>query len=186
MPSRTAGAAYELLIRLGRLMDQHSRAGAGQLLPVQATALIFLARANRYSDSPAAVADYLCTTKGTASQTLRVLEDKKLIRRQNDPDDGRRVHLQLTAKGKRQVQTLVETSAIVEAIEPRAYILEAELRGLLTRLQQDNGHRLFGVCRGCRHLRGSSKSGWTCGLTNEPLLEAETDKLCREHKPASS
>jgi predicted transcriptional regulator len=63
--------AAHLIDRLERL----TRAGEGLgLNPAQWEALRFLARANRFSRSPAAVADYLASTRGTVSQTLIALE----------------------------------------------------------------------------------------------------------------
>lgn len=50
------------------------------LNPAQYNALSYLALANKYSRSPSHVADYLCTIRGTASQTLKSLEQKGFIR----------------------------------------------------------------------------------------------------------
>ena len=60
------------LERLTRLM----RAGEheGGLNPAQWEALRYLARANRFSRTPAALADFLGTTRGTVSQTVIALE----------------------------------------------------------------------------------------------------------------
>ena len=65
-------------VRIADLIDRVSRAVqrlqyTGGLNPAQWVALRYIAQANRYSRSPSAVAEYLGTTKGTASQTLKAL-----------------------------------------------------------------------------------------------------------------
>ena len=55
------------------------KAGADEALqPVHLQALIYLARANRYSNTPQALAEYLGLTKGTVSQTLLLLDRQGL------------------------------------------------------------------------------------------------------------
>ena len=63
-----------LMDRLSRAMQRAQYAGG--LNPAQWEALRYIARANRYSRSPSAVAEYLGATKGTVSQTLKALEHK--------------------------------------------------------------------------------------------------------------
>ena len=70
------------------------------LQPVQFEALNYLAHCNRYSDTPMAVTEYLGQTKGTVSQTLKVLENKGLIVKIGDDKDKRVSHLKLTEAGK--------------------------------------------------------------------------------------
>ena len=75
----------DLLDRLARLHLASRRDDA--LNPAQAAALDYLARANRFSRMPSAVADYLAATRGTVSQTLKALAAKGLIVEQADPAD---------------------------------------------------------------------------------------------------
>ena len=78
-----------ILDRLGRLL--HYRQFAAGLNPAQWEALRFIDRANHYSRNPGALAEYLGTTKGTASQTVAALVRKGYLRRVGDKLD-RRVH----------------------------------------------------------------------------------------------
>jgi DNA-binding MarR family transcriptional regulator len=66
----------ELVERLGNLMRASCarRAPTETLQPVHLQALIYLTKANRYSNTPQALADYLGLTKGTVSQTLLILD----------------------------------------------------------------------------------------------------------------
>src|SRR5690554_832212 len=98
--------ALELIERLAHLLHAETRriAAAHGLAPVHVEALGYLARCNRYSDTPGAVTEYLGLTKGTVSQTLALLESRGLVRKRPDSRDGRRVHLELTGSGRRLLQ----------------------------------------------------------------------------------
>src|ERR1700758_2632729 len=92
----------ELVERLGNLMRTELRKSGSDegLQPVHVQALIYLSRANRYSNTPQALAEYLGLTKGTVSQTLLVLDRRGLIERYQDDVDRRVVRLRLSAAGK--------------------------------------------------------------------------------------
>ena len=85
----------ELVERLGNLLRaEFRRAGADeQLQPVHVHALVYLTRANRYSNTPQAMAEYLGLTKGTMSQSLLLLDRRGLIERYQDDLDRRVVRL---------------------------------------------------------------------------------------------
>lgn len=184
----TAQRLHELLERLGNLLRSEARSAGGEpgLQPVQAQALGYLARCNRYSDSPAAVAEFLGLTKGTVSQTLAVLQERGLVLAKDDPDDGRRVRLQLTAKGRRLAERL-PSPLLEEAMQsvPRGGELVEQLEALLVAMQRARGGRTFGVCRTCRHFR-QGVGAPVCGLTGEGLVAEQTTKVCREHEVAGS
>ena len=88
---------HDLVDRLYRL----NAAGdwADTLNPTQRMALAYLARANRFSRCPSHVAEYMALTRGTASQTLKALVRKKLIRSQRSSKDGRSISYQVTEQG---------------------------------------------------------------------------------------
>src|SRR5258708_13661518 len=71
----------ELVERLGNLMRTELRKSGGDeaLQPVHLQALIYLSKANRYSNTPQPLAEYLGLTKGTVSQTLLLLDRRGLI-----------------------------------------------------------------------------------------------------------
>ena len=71
---------FNIIERLANVLRQEVRA-EGQSLglqPVQQEALYYLSICNRYSDTTLAVTEYLGLTKGTVSQSLKVLENKTL------------------------------------------------------------------------------------------------------------
>lgn len=175
---------YELLERIGNLIRAEERRLGDALQPVQVHTLAYLGRCNRYSDSPAAVTEYLGVTKGTASQTLKTLRGRGMVSAKPDPDDGRRVHLRLTAKGRRAVDASLPVELLADALEDVTGDhddLERGLTQLLAGLQRAHGGRAFGVCATCRHFTIQPAGETLCGLTHESLSCDDATKLCREH-----
>ena len=178
---------YTLIERIGNLLRNELRtAGAPcELEPVHWQALDYLGRANAYSNTPIAVADYLGLTKGNVSQRLIALERAGFIKRSPDTKDGRVSHLALTAKGRALLSAQVPPTTWREALGvlPRDTqdTLEQGLSELLRALQRSRNSRSFGVCHTCRLFQREGKQ-FRCGLTHEPLAEEQTRKICREHE----
>lgn len=105
----SAIALYDYLERLTSLMRAWSREQplVAELQPVQLSALHYLARCNRYSDTPLGVTEYLGLTKGTVSQSLKVLEGRGLISKLPDARDRRSVHLRLTDAGRALIEAVI-------------------------------------------------------------------------------
>lgn len=178
----TESRVHELLERLGHLIRAEQRRIGAELglQPIHLQVVSYLSRCNRYSDTPMAVTEYLGPTKGTISQTLLLLERKGLLQRQPDEKDRRRVHLALTDEG-RAVAREIASGSLAALPASQAGRLETGLEDLLRRTQKARGSRTFGVCGSCGHLL-RERSRYRCGLTGEPLVAAETAKICREHE----
>lgn len=176
----------DLAERLGNLAEARLKAVAGPhgLQPVHARILLYLAAANRYSNTPQAVAEYLGLTKGTVSQSLILLEEKGYLRRTADAHDRRIVRLAPTPLGDDLIRDVEQHGAGGFAVAARDLPdgLLVGLTRLLRRLQELEGRRSFGVCRSCRHHRLEGRGRWRCGLTGEPLKAAERQRICREHE----
>ena len=178
---------YEHLERIANLLRTDTRkSGIDKgLQPVQLEALHYLDCCNRYSNTPASVADYLGLTKGTVSQTLGVLESAGLIDKRPDEKDRRVVHLVLTEKGKTTLDATIPPQVLVNALERVAQsdqqiVLDA-LNRILRSLQVANRLKSFGECQTCRHHRIEEGQGRRCGLTGEVLQAEDIVKICREH-----
>lgn len=169
--------------RLAALFHQLVREDAARhgLLPVHLQVLSYLAQANRYSDLPIAVADYLGITRGTVSQTLAVLERKGLIIKTPDDNHGKRIHLTLTAAGESVLKASwpqrLDEALVAAGGNPEAF--GNDLRRVLMVLQRLNGNQAFGQCRQCAHFLGDD-AGARCGLTGEALAVEQTIRICRE------
>lgn len=180
-----------ILDRLGRLL--HYRQFAAGLNPAQWEALRFIARANRFSRNPGALAEYLGTTKGTASQTLIALEDKGLIARHRGTKDRRQVLLQLTDSGYAALarDPVFEIAAAAERIEGiDLAALTSGLSALFLELRRPSEHPTFGTCGQCVHLgsneRQADPSGpHCCRLRQGALSLDDLDKICVDYAGAS-
>lgn len=185
-----SGKIAALIERLGNLLRAEERSSGAGLQSVHREILGYLSVCNRYSDTPAGVTEFVGATKGTTSQSIGVLERKGYLKKRPDRADGRVVHLELTARGRRLAGDRVppaEFDAALGAMRPADRdSLSRLLTGLLSGLQRQNSGRMFGVCHTCRHFRVDALPGsHQCGLTLEPLTDDESVKICREHEPAA-
>jgi len=185
-------AAAALLLRL-------SRAGLGEgfveaLTSAQWMALRYFSRANRFSRTVSAFAEYHATTRGTASQTVKRLIKQGYFARVLSDTDRRSARVDLTDKAK-----VILARDPFEEVVASAAALPAHLRGQLVRaLERMLGHVArqrnrpsFGVCACCTHLRGEESCGshpwpYHCGLLNEPLSAEETEQICISFKPGKT
>lgn len=180
---------HSLLERIGTLLRAEARSLEREqgLQAVHLRILAYVDACNRYSDTPSAVTEYLGVTKGTASQSIARLEEKGLIRKSPDPDDGRVVRLAVTKKGSALLDRTVPGQTFMRAARRMSAVdrlrLTGLLRGFLRNLQTAHGSRSFGVCRTCCFHVKEGRRSYRCGLTNEPLSHEEVDLLCREHEP---
>lgn len=179
---------YELLERLSNLLraEERSTGLPDGLQPVHLQALAYLARCNRYSNTPAGVTEYLGLTKGTVSQTLNLLEARGWVVKSPSLTDKRVVHLQLTPEGRQRLQALwppAQVDAALQWLSPAQQLqLHTALADLLRALQQSQEGRSFGVCHSCRHFQREGPGQFRCGLTQEPLSTDDSQLICREHQ----
>ena len=176
----------QLIERLSGLLRGDVRALLSDegLQPVQLEALAYLARANRYSDTPKGVTEYLGQTKGTVSQTLKVLESRELLVKVPDIEDRRVTHLRLTVQGRALLSRARPAPLMQAATEKMAnqdlVVLAEQLTELLKAMQQANHSRSFDQCSGCKYNAPIAGGGYWCNLTQESLSTAEVKLICRE------
>ena len=182
---------FDLIERISALLRSDTRRHAmpNDLQPVHLQVLDYLQRANRFSNTPLAVGEYLGLTKGNMSQRINVLEHLDFIRKEADEHDGRVVHLHLTSTGKRLLQQSYpptswrDLASVTSSASNK--ILETVLNELLLALIQANDFRSFGQCKTCRfHQRRVRQA--RCGLLEVDLDAAQTEKICREHQPIAA
>ena len=177
------------LERLARVL--RAREHEGGLNPAQREALRYLARANRFSDSPGALTRYLGATKGTVSQTVMALERKGYIAKALRAGGRRSLRLTLTDKG-REALSRDPWSDLADAAEQlggktkrRLYRgLEQLLAGELERA----GLASFGTCASCGYFRERGRDGATpgphlCMLFEDGLTQNDAERICVEHLP---
>jgi len=178
----------QLIQRLAVVAQAENRqlAGSAGLQPVHIDVLRYLARCNRYSNTPASIGQFLRSTKGTVSQSVKVLEREKLIGKLSDAKDGRVIRLRLLKKGRDLLDRVEKESAIQAAAEDvgagERLILANSLAALLRRAQRLNGSKTFGVCSSCRFFTRLADGAFQCGITNEPLTVDDSMRICVEHQ----
>ncbi len=179
---------FDLIERMATLIRSEERKKCTELglQPVHFQVLDYLSRCNRYSDTPAALTNFLGMTRGTVSQTLLLLVKKGFIEKTSDTTDRRIVHLSLLAEGHailKQARTsdLFKSAALL--FKEHNFINNEEMfMKALTSLQKANKSQSFGLCKTCQYFTSTSV-GFSCGLTKEPLSQNDSEKICQEHTP---
>ena len=164
----------------------------GGLNPAQWAALRYFARANRFSRTVGAFARYHGTTRGTATQTVKALVDKRFLTRQAVKRDRRSVGLRLTEKANkcllRDPFHDLEHAASALSQDQRS-TLAKWLQTMLERILMQRGRALFGVCPSCVHLRCEAcqaGSEYECELLGEPLKKEDLAAICVNYEPKST
>lgn len=181
---------YELIECMTALIRSEERKRCTELglQAVHFQVLNYLSRCNKYSNTPASVANYLGMTRGTVSQSIIILEKKGLISKETDQKDRRVVHLLLSPLG----QEILQQARPSDLFSSATHILHnvssnqsndaSIFQHALTALQKANQSQSFGVCKTCKNF--SSKDGqFFCKLTQEFLSEADSVQICQEHLP---
>ncbi|MGJ8617564.1 MAG: MarR family winged helix-turn-helix transcriptional regulator [Sulfitobacter sp.] len=172
----------DLITRLARL--DAATAWSGDLNPTQRAVLDYLGRANRFSRSPSHVAEYLGSTRGTVSQSLKSLSQKGYVTERRSTLDKRAISIELTAKGHAIARVDTPLTDVLSATptEENDALLAALSRVLSDMLARNNG-RAFGICKTCKYNNTTSDGGY-CTLLSEPLLPVETTQICFEQESA--
>ena len=189
MPARETA---EFLVQVGQLVQAEGY--DGELSPAQWMALRFFARANQFSRNPSAFAEFQATTRGTASQAIKILEASGYLVRQRSKANGRSVSLRLTSKGKKALardpfEVLVRAVDSLDAKEQTA--MHHALHQVLTTVAASGAHRCFGVCQDCTYLGGeiwcnltaASPSTPECTLLGVPIQPEDASLLCVHFQP---
>ena len=178
---------FNQIERISNLLRAEERKEGGEygLQAVHMETLYYLSKCNRFSDTPASVTEYLQLTKGTVSQSLRVVESKGLIKKQTDACDRRVIHLKITARGKRVLANSMPPSLFSNALEEMPLETKAQLQTALDTLikacQKENNSKSFDVCGSWRYCQPVDDKTHFCGLTKQPLSNDDIQLICREH-----
>jgi DNA-binding MarR family transcriptional regulator len=180
----SARETAELLLQVGRLVQAEGY--DGELSPAQWMALRFFARANPFSRTPSAFAEFQATTRGTATQAIKALE----------ASDGRSVSLRLTSKGKKALardpfEVLVRAVDSLDPTERTA--MRRALHQVLSTLATSGAHRRIGVCQDCTHfgreicsnLPSTGPSAAECLLLGVPIQPEDIGLLCVHFQPVN-
>ena len=181
-------AVAELVEQLGHCAC--SDAFSAGLNPAQWSALRYFERANRFSRTVSAFAAYHGTTRGTASQTVRVLVQKGYLRRLPAMHDQRSFRLDLTELAQQELGSdpFAEFVNAAGTLPPeQCSALARGLRAMLEQVLEKRARRPFGVCTTCEHLgalddQSDGRCGHFCRLQDEALAEQELGRICVDHR----
>jgi len=191
-PQIAGRAAADLVLRL-------SRAALGEgfveaLTSAQWMGLRYFSRANRFSRTVSAFAEFHATTRGTASQTVKGLIKQGYLVRIPSDTDGRSARVDLTDNAK-----VILARDPFEAVVDAAEALPGRLRGqlvkllerMLTHVARQRTRPPFGICASCAHLRRDERRRshpcrYQCGLLNEPLAVEEIEQICISFEPGKT
>lgn len=168
----------DLIERLGRLIAANE--WGDDINPTQWAALSYLAKANRFSRAPSQVADFMSTTRGTVSQTLKALARKGLIDEGRSAKDKRSISYTLTEKGWGFIQNRQNAQDTIIFDDANASQLEGQLEALLRAVLKSRDLRPFGLCKTCRHNQVTDNGSY-CRLLGEVLAVDEVQQICHEH-----
>ncbi|MBL4869975.1 MAG: MarR family transcriptional regulator [Robiginitomaculum sp.] len=178
---------YDYTERLSEVLRVSTRRVGAKygLQPVQIQVLRYLSLCNRFSDTPMGVTEYLGLTKGTVSQTLKVLEKKSYITKRADALDKRLAHLKLTRAGKGLLSDIMPPpsfkAACASLSDEQSAALGGGIEQLLLRFLQTNSMKTFGLCYTCRYNKKQDMGNYSCTLLNIDLSLDDTQLICREH-----
>lgn len=171
-----------LITRLARL--DAAQDWSSDLNPAQRAALDYLSRANRFSRAPSHAAEYLGTTRGTASQTLKALARKGYIALDPSSENRRSISYDVTPKGEKAMSETATLETALNALPASdRSALAQNLAAALGQLLTQNDGRPFGLCQTCTHF-AKRDSGGHCSLLDLALCQSETQKICHEHRAA--
>ena len=187
----SARETAELLLQVGRLVQAEGY--DGELSPAQWMALRFFARANPFSRTPSAFAEFQATSRGTATQAIKALEAGGYLVRQPSKTDGRSISLLLTSKGQRALardpfEVLVRAVDSLDTTERIA--IRRALHQVLSTLAS-GARRRIGVCPDCTHfgremcgtLPSTSPSAAECLFLGVPIQPEDVGLLCVHFQP---
>ena len=156
-----------------------------ELSPTQLTALSYLVQANRFSRSPSQVAEFLATTRGTVSQTLKVLARKGLIEKILSQADRRWASYEVTKAGLSALNRSTVIDEVLEGLNTQTTnALAIGLEALVRDALKARGRRRFGVCKTCRYYKPKGTGGF-CTLLREELTKKDAEQICHEYQDAA-
>lgn len=158
------------------------------LSPIQVQVLIFLLHHSNEKRKVSYLADEFNMTKATISDTIKTLEQKKLITKENEPHDTRSYIINLTKSGENIAS---ETSLFTKEIrtpigklhqdEKEDFLLS--LLNIIRHLNKSEVITIQRMCMSCSYYQSSDKGQkHFCNLLNQQLHVKDLRIDCPEHK----
>ena len=193
LPNRlVAGLSKIGLAMKSRPWRRQGRQGVG---PLQVQVLTFLRSQPNRCAMVSIIAKELSVKLPTASEVIRTLEQKQLVRRRRSETDNRVVTVHLTAKGMRASEVVTGwPEALSAATQQLTRDEQAQLLTILVKmiraLQLQGEIPLARMCVSCEHFRPQAHPGTAtphhCQLLDAPLADQSLRLDCSEYVPAAA
>jgi len=157
------------------------------LSPLQVQLLLFMQYHEESQNNVSYLAAEFSVTKPTISDAIKILEQKKLIRKLSVSSDSRRYSMQLTAAGRKVVRDTENFTApfstwISQVKLPQKELIWKAIADLIRTLNQTGVITVQRTCYTCRH--NSIRNGMPfCNLLNEKLTQNNIRIDCPEYTP---
>jgi DNA-binding MarR family transcriptional regulator len=154
------------------------------LSPIQIQLLIFIHHHSPDKTTVSYLAQEFNFTKPTISDAIKVLEQKKLIKKFTDTSDIRSYTIQLTALGKKVVLETEKftdpiTKIISKVIETDKVVLWENISNLIIKLNKLEIISVQRTCFNCKHYSIRNKNHF-CVLLDQKLLTQDIRIDCGE------
>lgn len=158
------------------------------LSPIQIQILIFLHFHSEEKRKVSYLAEEFNITKATISDSIKALEQKKLIRKKSEAIDTRSYTIHLTAKG---LEIATRTASFANHMKaPITKLNQDDKANLLISLMDIIQHlntsgiiTIQRMCKTCAHFsKGLGNAPHYCKLLNQKLFESDLRLDCPEHE----
>ncbi len=159
-----------------------------RLSPIQIQLLIFIQHHSADKTTISYLAQEFNFTKPTISDAIKVLEQKKLIKKFADSNDTRSYTIQLTSIGKKVVMDTENfanplTEIIAMTNEKDKKILWQNISNLIIQLNKLEVISVQRTCFNCKHYTTKNKNHF-CNLLNQKLNTQDIRIDCEEFENA--
>ena len=180
-------AGLERLSQVFRIL-LWEKAKEHSLSPIQIQLMIFIQHHSQDKSTISYLAQEFNFTKPTISDAIKVLEQKKLIKKYPDSIDTRSYTIQLTAQGKKIVaETEIFANPLNEIISKSKkadkLVLWDSITNLITQLNQLKVISVQRTCFNCKHHSNKGKTHF-CQLLNQKLQTHNIRIDCSEFEIA--
>ncbi|MDJ0598391.1 MAG: MarR family winged helix-turn-helix transcriptional regulator [Crocosphaera sp.] len=180
------------LTKIGMAIKSHAWQDAElqKLTPTQGQVLSLLRSRRNVGLRLSEIAEGLGITSATASDTVRVLVDKKLVQKGKAEDDGRAIAIKMTEKGENKADSIASSpdfllNALDELSCEEQAIFYQGLTKILRKLQENNEIPLLRMCVTCHffqeNLKPESDKPHYCKLVEEFFGDRNLKIDCPEH-----
>ncbi len=181
--------------KIGLAIKSRARkeAGVRRITPLQAQTLTILRMRTKSTATVSEIGEELAVALPTASEVLRVLEQRGLIRKQRSRADARTVMVSLTAKGRRKADVASGwpdfLAAAADTLPPaeQVSLLHALIKMIRT-LQEQGDIPIAKMCVTCRffqpNVHDDQERPHHCQLMDAPFGDRLLRIDCPDHQVA--